>query len=83
MPGALMRYHLLAPNVKCPSCGGGLTFIRVRGYGDLYQCAFLPLSGARRVRASWSRTLPLLQIVQNGVVIVPVQQLLARIQPAR
>jgi len=35
-----MRLHLLAPNVKCPACGAGLTFIRVRGgYGDLYQCA--------------------------------------------
>ena len=34
-----MRFHLLAPDVKCPSCGGHLTFIRVRGYGDLYQCA--------------------------------------------
>jgi hypothetical protein len=35
-----MRFHPLAPEVKCPRCGGGLTFIRVRGgYGDLYQCA--------------------------------------------
>ena len=35
-----MRFHLLAPEVKCPRCGGDLVFIRVRaGYGDLYQCA--------------------------------------------
>jgi len=34
-----MRFHLLAPEVKCPNCGAGLVFIRVRGgYGDLYQC---------------------------------------------
>ena len=34
-----MRLHLLAPEVKCPNCGAGLVFIRVRGgYGDLYQC---------------------------------------------
>ena len=40
MPGLPMRLHLLAPEVKCPACGAGLTFIRVRGgYGDLYQCA--------------------------------------------
>jgi hypothetical protein len=38
-PQSSMRFHLLAPDVKCPRCGGGLTFIRVRGkYGDLYQC---------------------------------------------
>ena len=23
---------------KCPACGAGLTFVEVRGYGDLYQC---------------------------------------------
>jgi len=35
-----MRLHPLAPGVKCPSCGAGLTFIRVRGgYGDLYSRA--------------------------------------------
>ena len=34
-----MRLHPLAPGVKCPACGAGLTFIRVRGYRDLYQCA--------------------------------------------
>jgi hypothetical protein len=34
-----MRFHPLAPGVKCPSCGGDITFIRVRGFGDLYQCA--------------------------------------------
>ena len=34
-----MYLHLLDPSVKCPACGTGLTFIRVRGgYGDLYQC---------------------------------------------
>ena len=33
-----MRLHLLAPEVKCPACGAGLVFIRVRAYGDLYQC---------------------------------------------
>jgi hypothetical protein len=44
MPESLMRFHPLAPGVKCPACGAGLTFIRVRGYRDLYQCA----SGACR-----------------------------------
>jgi hypothetical protein len=29
----------LAPDVKCPACGADLTFIRVRGWGDLYQCS--------------------------------------------
>ena len=40
MPELPMRFHVLAPEVKCPNCGAGLTFVRVRaGYGDLYQCA--------------------------------------------
>ena len=39
MPELPMRFHLLAPDVKCPTCGADLTFVRVRGYGDLYQCA--------------------------------------------
>ena len=39
MPELPMRFHLLAPDVKCPACGGDLTFIRERGYGDLYQCS--------------------------------------------
>jgi hypothetical protein len=34
-----MQFHPLAPDVKCPTCGAGLTFVRVRRYGDLYQCA--------------------------------------------
>jgi hypothetical protein len=35
-----MLLHPLAPGVKCPAWGaGGLMFIRVRKYGDLYQCA--------------------------------------------
>jgi hypothetical protein len=34
-----MRLHPLAPEVRCPGCGAGLTFIRVRKFGDLYQCA--------------------------------------------
>jgi hypothetical protein len=34
-----MRFHPLAPEAKCPACGADLTFVRVRGYGDLYQCA--------------------------------------------
>jgi hypothetical protein len=33
-----MRLHALASDVKCPVCGDGLTFIRVRKFGDLYQC---------------------------------------------
>jgi hypothetical protein len=32
-----MLLHPLAPEVKCPACCSGLTFIRVRVYGDLYQ----------------------------------------------
>ena len=39
MPEFPKRFHLLAPDVKCPSCGGGLTFVRVRKFADLYQCA--------------------------------------------
>jgi DNA-directed RNA polymerase subunit RPC12/RpoP len=39
VPEPPMRFHPLAPEVKCPDCGASLTFIRVRGgYGDLYQC---------------------------------------------
>src|ERR1039457_634164 len=34
-----MRYHLLTPDVRCPACGAGLTFARVRVWADLYQCA--------------------------------------------
>ena len=35
----VMRFHPLAPEVKCPACGGDLTFVRVRVFGDLYQCS--------------------------------------------
>jgi len=38
-PELPMRFHPLAPDVKCPACGAGLTFLRVRGGRDLYQCA--------------------------------------------
>jgi hypothetical protein len=35
-----MLLHPLAPDVKCPACGGALRFVRViGGYGDVYQCA--------------------------------------------
>ena len=34
-----MRFHPLSPDVKCPTCGADLTFVRVRQFGDLYQCA--------------------------------------------
>jgi hypothetical protein len=34
-----MLLHPLAADVKCPACGAGLTFIRVRRHGDLYECA--------------------------------------------
>jgi hypothetical protein len=37
-PQSHMRLHPLAPEVKCPNCGAGITFIRVRLFGDLYQC---------------------------------------------
>jgi hypothetical protein len=33
-----MRYHFLAPDVRCPACGAGLAFVRSRGGRDLYQC---------------------------------------------
>jgi hypothetical protein len=33
-----MRFHPLPPQVKCSACGGDLMFVRVRVYGDLYQC---------------------------------------------
>ncbi len=39
MPEPRMWFHPLAQDVKCPACGGGLTFVRVRGYGDLYRCS--------------------------------------------
>jgi hypothetical protein len=39
VPELPMRFHPLAPDVKCPACGAALTFIRTRGHGDLYQCA--------------------------------------------
>lgn len=39
VPDLPKRFHLLTPEVKCPACGAGLTFVRARGYGDLYQCA--------------------------------------------
>jgi hypothetical protein len=38
VPDLPMRYHLLAADVKCPACGACLAFVRVRGFGDLYQC---------------------------------------------
>jgi len=34
-----MRLHPLAPDVSCPTCGARLTFVRVRVFADLYQCA--------------------------------------------
>jgi hypothetical protein len=39
VPESPLRFHLLAPEVRCPSCGAGLTFIWVSEYDDLYQCA--------------------------------------------
>ena len=30
--------HSLLQEGKCPACGPGLAFIRVRKFGDLYQC---------------------------------------------
>jgi hypothetical protein len=39
VPELPMRFHLLGPDVKCSACGGRLTFIRVRLFADLYQCA--------------------------------------------
>ena len=37
MPEHPMRLHPLAPEVKCPNCGAGLAFVRVRAQGDLYR----------------------------------------------
>jgi hypothetical protein len=34
-----MRFHPLPAEARCPVCGVGLTFVRVRAYGDLYHCA--------------------------------------------
>ena len=42
MPTPPMRFHPLASDVRCPACGGDVMYIRVRGYGDLYQCASGP-----------------------------------------
>jgi hypothetical protein len=39
VPDLPMRLYALAPEVKCPGCGADLTFIRVRKFGDLYQCS--------------------------------------------
>ena len=39
MPELPRLLHPLAPDVRCLACGAGLTFIRVRIFGDLYQCA--------------------------------------------
>jgi hypothetical protein len=39
VPEPSMRLHPLTPDVKCPACGAGLTFVRMRGTGDLYHCA--------------------------------------------
>ena len=36
---SIMLLHPLAPDVRCPACGAPLTFIRVRRYGDLYECS--------------------------------------------
>ena len=42
MPDPPMLLHPLAPGVKCPACGSALAFLRVRKYGDLYQCSGSP-----------------------------------------
>ena len=34
----VMLFHPLGPEVKCPACGAGLIFTRVRVFGDLYTC---------------------------------------------
>jgi hypothetical protein len=39
LPELPMLLHPLARDVRCPRCGGDLTFIRVRVFGDLYQCS--------------------------------------------
>jgi hypothetical protein len=60
MPGPPMRFHLLAPDVKCSACGGDLVFVRVRGYGDLYQCASGgPCHAYQRKESKICGTLPL------------------------
>ena len=50
-----MRLHPLAPDVSCPTCGAGLTFVRVRISGDLYQCAAGGPCGCRVVHY-WNKT---------------------------
>jgi hypothetical protein len=39
MPERHMLFHLLPPDVKCPTCDSDLVFVRVRGNCDLYHCA--------------------------------------------
>ena len=40
VPDPHMRLHLISPDAKCGACGANnLTFIRVRKFGDLYQCS--------------------------------------------
>jgi hypothetical protein len=38
MPEPSMRLHPLPPNVRCPRCGAGIAFTRVRTFADLYTC---------------------------------------------
>jgi hypothetical protein len=39
MPEPRILLHPLPPYVRCPASGAGLTFVEVRGCGDLYCCA--------------------------------------------
>jgi hypothetical protein len=48
-----MLLHPLALDVRCPYCGAGLTFLRVRRYGDLYQCSDGPCR--REVLHYWNK----------------------------
>lgn len=63
---AQVKFHALPPEVKCPSCGGALAYIRVRKFGDLYQCArgakacpgaVLHYCKAGTTRCGWTRVL--------------------------
>jgi signal transduction histidine kinase len=61
--------HSLLQEGKCPACGSGLAFIRVRKFGDLYRLLeFRSLDAAtREFTAGWSRIL--ISVGAGGVLL--------------
>jgi hypothetical protein len=59
-----MKLHPLSPEVKCPMCGGVLVYVRLRRFGDLYQCfriakgcrgAVMHYRKGRTTRCGWAQ----------------------------